>query len=290
MHRIDHRSRAQAENQRIASEFAFEVGGYTRVLHEHANATASEARDVVPWIFPVEFRPINPVRAVRKWVLRHQSALRKWVPPLFVCNLAAFAASTLVAAQSDAAAHSPALILHASLSLLLSLAGMLVLGATVSDRTIFRYLAFKFEVWLTVYQVTYVFVTQLMLPTQWYMWLVLWLWYVINVQIIFFDAAIWYSAAQKRTLIALAFALGLLVFTLDVIDRSNDNLVRAQDSCFFTCASLHVSSMYALLQSMIYEIKYFFKLWRNPQNTIILSVPVQYHGDDDDRVSSKEST
>jgi hypothetical protein len=278
MHRIDHRDQTQLEGRRIASEFAFEVGGYTQVLHEHAVLAEGATRDVMPWIFPVEFRPINPVRRIRKWVLRNRYRLETWAPWIMCVNFAAFAASTLLAAMSDAHAAHPALILHVAASLVFSIATMLLLGATVSDRTIFRHLVFKFEVWLTVYQVSYALITQLLLPTKWYMWTVLWFWYPLNIQVIFFDAAIWYTAQQKRMMVALAFVLGVLVFILDVVDRSRD-IDHADESCFFTCTTLHVSSMYALMQSMVYQAKYIFKLTKNPRNAIILSVPVQYQGE-----------
>jgi hypothetical protein len=127
------------------------------------------------------------------------------------------------------------------------------------------------------WQISYALITQLLLPTKWYMWAVLWLWYAINIQVIFFDAAIWYNATQKRVIVALAFALGVLVFALDVIDRSAD-VSDPEQSCFITCTTLHVSSMYALMQAQVYDVKYFYKLQRNPTHAIILSVPIHYHG------------
>jgi hypothetical protein len=129
------------------------VGGYTHVLHEHALLAEGATRDVMPWIFPVEFRPINPIRGMRKWVLQNKRFIHRWLLPMLCVNIVSFVISTLLAATSSVYAAHPALIAHVCISLTLSFASLLLIGATVSDRSIFRYLAFKFEVWLTLYQV-----------------------------------------------------------------------------------------------------------------------------------------
>jgi hypothetical protein len=174
-HRIDHRDLAQAQSRgRIASEFAFEVGGYTQSLYDHTNTHAG-----LPWLFPVEFRSINPFRRMRKYVLGQQRVLQTWLLPLFTSNLLVFGALALWSARSPYIAAHPAVIACTTCSFVISVSGIFILGATVSDRFIFRFLVFRFELALTMYQILYVLCTQLLLPTPWYMWLVLWLWYVL---------------------------------------------------------------------------------------------------------------
>jgi hypothetical protein len=104
--------------------------------------------------------------------------------------------------------------------------------------------------------------------------------FVVNLQVVFFDAAIWYSPGQKRAMVLMAIALGMLVFALDVIGRPNTEGLN-NESCFFTCTSLHVSSMFSLVQSSLFLGKYLFKLIKSPTSLLILSVPMQYQGGDE---------
>jgi len=280
-HCVDHRTATTTTTtttRSASSTFAFEVGGYATSLQ--SNSTTSN--DAMPWVFPIGFRPINPFRSVRRWIWHRRAVLQTRLLAAFVCNTLLVALVALLCARDELpfGRHPLSMVYMASSLLLMTVVGV-VMGTTVSDASVAYYLLFRFEFWLTFYQICYVLLTQFLMPTRWFQGLVVVMWLLVNLQVLLFDAAIWYDATCKRALLGVAFLLGVLIVVLDAMTRTDAQL-ESQNTCYFTCTNLHVSSTFTLVQSLIFGCKYMFALTRkNPRGTLVLSIPTQYIGESD---------
>jgi len=259
----------------VASEFAFEIGSYaTHLTVDAVNAQTGRAAEFQRWMFPTEFQPLNALKCVRRRILQHQHALTTYFIPITVVNVLIFYSAMMVSTQYLSMAFSVGWIFHGCATVVMFVVPLGFISTSVMDRHILYYLCTsKFEVWLFIYQMTFVLGMQCLMSITFLQVCALIVWYTCNLQMVFLDAAIWYNYRVKRAIIMMSIALTVLLVVMDSQSREFGDKSTA---CFITCSSLHASSIFTMCLVMMYGCRCLINLLRFPTACIILKLPLLY--------------